>query len=127
MKRFGKILASLAICLLFVFMLVSCSSVNKKYADKINDAYKNGNALTYEQVKKDLGDECIDSTDKNNNGLIIAVKGMKAEKIEEKLRKASPDEKFEFISITVVVGQCQYAYYATGTANEILAGIEIKK
>ena len=105
-------------CFLFVFGLCSCSNINQGYADKINDAYKNKTALKYEAVKKDLGDECIDIT-KDENGILIAIKGLNASNYKEKLENAKAEDKFEFISVTVVQGNCTYAYYSTGTAGEV--------
>ena len=126
MKALKRILGSLVICLTFVFALASCSKVNENYANKVNDAYKNGTALKYEDVKNELGDACIDVT-VDKNGLLIAVKGMNQSNYKEKLEKASNDEKFDFISITVVQGNCTYAYYATVTASEIKAALIVTK
>lgn len=126
MKRFKKIFGLVGICLAFVVFLASCSNVNQSYADKVNNAYKNNTSMKYEDVKKDLGDECIDVTT-NQNGVLVAIKGVKAGNYQEKLQNAKEDEKFEFITITVVVGNCTYAHYAVGTAGEALAAINIKK
>lgn len=120
MKVFKRFLLGLALSFTFIFVLASCSKVSKSYADKINDSYKNGSALKYEDVKSELGDECIDVTS-NKNGRLVAVKGINASNYLEKLQKASTDEKFDFISITVVNGDCTYALYATGTAGEVLS------
>ena len=130
MKVIRRILAGLAICCGFVFLLAACSSsnVSKNYADKINDSYNGGKgtALTYDAVKKDLGDECIDITVINNgtrNGILIAVKGLTAANYEERLKNASQDEKFDYITITVVQSNCTYANFGTGTAGDIQASI----
>lgn len=125
MKALRRVLVGLVLCFTFAIFLASCASsnVSKSYADRINNAYSNGTVLKYETVKQDLGEECIDVTT-NQNGVLIAVKGLTAGNYKERLDKASPDEKFEFISITVVQGNCQRAYYSTGTASEILAGIK---
>ena len=122
MKKIRNILLGLAMCFAFVFVLASCSNVSKSYADKINDAYKNGAALKYDDVKKDFGDECIDLT-KAQTGKLVAVKGLTVTNYKEKLEKASPDEKFELISITVVQGNCTYAIYATCTTTEVGASL----
>ena len=125
MKKFKKFLLGFCLCFTFMFALVACSGskVSQSYADKINNAYKNGTAITYEEAKKDLKDECVDVT-VSQNGMLMAVKGIKASEYKEKLQNASKDEKFEFISITVVQGKCTYAYYATVTANEALVGLK---
>ncbi|MBR6071958.1 MAG: hypothetical protein IKP77_03885 [Acholeplasmatales bacterium] len=125
MQVLRRVLVGLVLCFAFVVVLASCSNVSKSYADKVNDAYKNGNALTYEEVKKDFGDECIDVTiNKGQSGLLIAVKGLTAANYKEKLGKASADEKFDFISITVIQGKCTYAHYAeSATAAEVNVGL----
>ena len=74
------------ICLAFVFFLTSCSNVSRDHADKINNAYKNQTTMKYDDVKKDLGDECLDITT-NQNGLLIAVKVIKAENVEKRVIK----------------------------------------
>ena len=120
MKILKKVLLGLTLCFAFVIVLTSCSNVTKSYAEKISNAYSSGNSMKYDDVKKDLGDECIDLT-KDQNGLIIAVKGMTAANYKEKLEKASSTEKFDFLSIPVVKGECQRAYFAEATATDILA------
>ena len=122
MKLFRKIILGIGLCFTFMLVLVSCSNVNKGYADKINNAYQEKHALTYDDVKRDLGDECVDTTKVQNgtrSGLLIAVKGVTAGEYKERIEKASSDEKFDYISVTVVQGNCTYAYYATVTASEI--------
>ena len=120
MKILKKVLVGLAFCFAFVIVLTSCSNVTKSYSEKINNAYSEHSSMKYDDVKKDLGDECIDLT-KDQSGLIIAVKGMTAANYKEKLEKASSTEKFDFLSITVVKGECQHAYFAEATATDILA------
>jgi len=125
MKVLRRVLVGLVLCFAFVVVLASCSNVSKSYADKVNEAYQNKTTLKYDDVKKDFGDECIDCT-AGQNGVLVAVKGMTAGNYKEKLEKASSDDKFEFIVITVVVGNCTYAHYASGTAGEIIAAINNK-
>ena len=122
MKKIKRIFLAIALCFVTVITLASCSKVSKSYADKINKAHENGNDLTYEDVVKDLGDECIDCTTVKN-GMLVAIKGYTKDNYKEKLNAANGDTKFEFITITVVLGKCSYAYYASGTANEVLAAI----
>jgi len=115
----------LGVCLCFSFVLAACSNksnVSQSYADKVNNSYKAGNTLTYETVKSDLNDECIDVTN-DKNGVLVAIKGVPASNYQEKLDKAKDDEKFEFISITVIKGNCTYAYYALATKTEITSSI----
>ena len=125
MRKFRNILLSLALAFVFVITLASCSKVSKSYADKINEGFKNGNCLTYQEVKDELGDECIDATHNNaNSGLLIAVKGVTRDNYREMLAKADSTTKYEVLAITVVQGQCQNANYASGTLAEALAGID---
>ena len=120
MKVLKRFLLGLALSFTFIFVLAACSKITKSYADKINDSYQNKSPLKYEDVKNELGDECIDVTT-NKNGRLVAIKGVNSSNYLEKLQKASIDEKFDFISITVVNGDCTYALYATGTTGEVLA------
>lgn len=120
MKLFKRIIIGLTICFAFLITLASCSNVSKSFADKINESYQNGNALTYESVKDSLGEECIDLTkDKGQSGLIYAVKGLTAGNYKEKLSDAKMDDKYEFITITLVQGKCTYAYYQNGTRADL--------
>ena len=59
MKRFLKWLGAGIGCL-SLFLLVACSNVSAKYADKINKAAKDGEAITLDQVRKDLGDDRVE-------------------------------------------------------------------
>ena len=124
MKKVITTIISLCLMLVLAVMIVSCSSVSRNYADKINEFYKNGNALTYEEVVNTLGNECIDVTT-NKNGMLVAVKGLNKDNYKEVLQHTDEHTKYEFITITVVTGKCTYAHYAVGTANEVLGGLNI--
>ena len=52
MKKFSTVL----VLVLMALLLVGCSKVNEGYADKVNEAVEEGEALDYTQVIKDLGE-----------------------------------------------------------------------
>ena len=122
MKKLRRILVSLALVFVAIITLASCSKATQSYADKINNNYKDGNAITYEKAVEDLGDECIDVT-LLKSGVLIAIKGYTKDTYEEKLNKADENTKFDFIVITVVAGKCTYAHFASGTAAEVKSAI----
>lgn len=75
MKKLFKGLASVLAAFVLLVSLASCSKVSQSYADKINKAVEDGEALTVEQVQKDLGDEA-QSYVIAGMGVIVAVKGI---------------------------------------------------
>lgn len=107
MKKIGKTLL-VFVSLLSLVLLASCSKVNQKYADKINAAAESGEHYTVEKIRKDLGDEAIEILILNN-GVIIAVKGVKSEEdLEEKLES---EEVVEGLLITILNGKAISATY----------------
>ena len=124
MKRLRGLFVAIAACFAFVFALASCSAskVSKDYADHINNSYSAGTAITYEDAKSILGNECIDVTKVGNGGhtgLLVAVKGVSNENYKEMLNTQDTNTKYEFIVITIVQDKCTHASYATGTASEV--------
>ncbi|MBR7101006.1 MAG: hypothetical protein IKC74_01840, partial [Clostridia bacterium] len=69
-----KIISLILVAVLLVCTLASCSNISESYAEKINEAAKEKDYYTYEEVKDDLGDDIVDITIAGN-GVIIAVKG----------------------------------------------------
>lgn len=126
MKALRRILVSFALVFVALITLASCSNATQSYADKINKRYSEGNAITYEDAVADLGDECINVT-VAKNGVLVAINGYTKDNYEEKLNSADENTKFKFIVITVVTGKCTYAHYATGSAGEVKAALNIKK
>ena len=127
MKVVKKAILSILLCFTFIFSLTGCSSINKGYADVINTAYKNGNAITYVEAKRSLGDECIDKTREESSkrsGLLVAIKGVTN---EDAIKNATDEAKFDFIVITVVNDDCTYAYFATGSAAEVKSALNNSK
>ena len=106
-----KIISMLLVCVLLVgsmFALASCSNISESYAEKINNAAKEGEKYTLEQVKEDLGDEAVDITIAGN-GVVIAVKGCTSlDELEDKLDNG---EKLQGIVVTFVFGKATSATY----------------
>ena len=127
MNRIKKVLLGLALAFVCVVTLASCSKVSQSYADKINEAAKTEEKITYDDAKSALGDECFDVT-LLKTGVLYAVKGFKNDMTEEELEKkfdeADENTKFEAIIIAVVAGKCTAAAYVSGTAAEIEAKLD---
>lgn len=117
MNRVKKILLSLAVAFAFVITLASCSKVSQSYADKINEAAKTEEKITYDEAKEALGDELVFDV----AGQMIAVKGITKENYKEKLNEADGDTKFSVIMVNTLLGKCVSASYAEFTANEVKA------
>ena len=126
MRKFRNVLLSLALAFVFVLTLASCSKVSQSYADKINEAAKTEEKITYADAKDALGDECWDITFLGN-GVLYAVKGYKntmtAEELDKKFSEADENTKFEVIIITVAAEKCLSANYFSGTGAELEAKI----
>jgi len=124
MRKFRNVLLSLALAFVFVLTLASCSKVSQSYADKINEAAKTEEKITYADAKDALGDECWDITFLGS-GFLYAVKGYKstmtAEELDKKFSEADENTKFEVIVITVAAEKCVSANYFSGTGAEIEA------
>ncbi len=108
MKKLFKGLASVLAAFVLLVSLASCSKVSQSYADKINKAAKDGEALTVEQVQKDLGDEA-QSYLVLNSGVIVAVKGVKTKEDLEK--KIEEEDNVEGLIVTCVLGKATAAAY----------------
>lgn len=125
MRKFRNVLLSLALAFVFVLTLASCSKVSQSYADKINEAAKTEEKITYADAKDALGDECWDWTASGLTGFLYAVKGYKstmtAEELDKKFSEADENTKFEVIVITVAAEKCVSANYFSGTGAEIEA------
>ncbi len=115
MKRFFKWLGVFAACF-GLFVLVSCSNVSQSYADKINKAAKDGEAITLDQVRKDLGDDRAEIV-VLNSGVIISVKGCKS--IEDIKTKIDNNEDVEGIVVTILASKATAAEYRKITANDL--------
>lgn len=68
-----KFLLAVLLCL-GLFLLVGCSNATQKYADKVQAEIDAGNPYTVEEVREDLGDECLEAL-AYGVGYIIAVEG----------------------------------------------------
>ena len=115
MKLLKKLLVSL-IAVIGLVALVGCSNVTQAYADKIDEAAANGEHYTVEQIRKDLGDECIELLILNN-GVIVAAKGITSkEELEEKIDN---DEDIKGIVITILGGKALDAEYKVIEAEDL--------
>lgn len=108
MKKLFRALASVLAAFVLLVSLASCSKVSQSYADKINKAAEDGEALTVEQVQKDLGDEA-QSYVIAGMGVIVAVKGVETkEDLEKKLEE---EDNVEGLIITCFAGKATAAAY----------------
>lgn len=94
--------------------LVGCSKVSSSYADKINEAAKADEHMTYAEVMEDLGDEAQDYTFTvvgSTNGFVYAIKGVTTKEEFEELRDS--EEEVECLIITIVNNKATGAKYST--------------
>ena len=115
MKKFFKWLAA-GIATLSLVLLVACSNVNQKYADKINKAAKDGDPITLEQVRKDLGDDRAEII-LLNSGVIISVKGCKS--VDDIKKKLDDGKDVEGIVVTIALGKATAADYRKINTNDL--------
>ncbi|MDE7106259.1 MAG: hypothetical protein K2O22_03750 [Anaeroplasmataceae bacterium] len=110
MKKFFRGIVAVVACF-GLFLMVACSNVSKSYAEKINKAAKDGEPITLEQVRKDLGDDCAEVGDFliTKSGMIISVKGCKS--LDDVKAKVNNGEDVEGIIITIVLGKATSAEY----------------
>lgn len=115
MKRFFKWLVA-SIATLSLVVLVACSNVSAKYADKVNKAAEDGEPITLTQVQKDLGDDRVDLL-VLGNGVVISVKGCKS--VEDIQKKLDAGEDVEGIIVTIALNKATSASYRKITANDL--------
>lgn len=118
MKRFFKWIGG-CVAALGLFLLVACSNVSTKYADKINSAAKDGEAITLDQVRKDLGDDRVEII-ALNTGVIISVKGCKT--LDDLQKKLDNGEDVEGIVITILASKATAAEYRKINTNDLKGG-----
>ncbi len=127
MKKLKYVFMVMAVAFVAVITLISCSKATKSYSDKINNAYQSGEAITYDDVLKELGNEAINLTKNGESGVILVVSGMTSENYKDKVQRASDTEKFDIVAITVVQRKCTYAHFSTGTKADIEVSIMASK
>ena len=115
-----RILSMMLACILLVgcvFSLASCfSNVSEKYAEKINEAAKAGEHITYDEVLEALGDDAVEIT-VLKSGVIVAVKGCSTlDEIEDKLDEG---KEVKGIVVTVLAGKATAAVYKTIDADDL--------
>ncbi len=118
MKKFFRAI-SVAFACFGMILLVSCSKVSQSYADKINNAKeKNGEYMTLDQVRSDLGDEAVEILILNS-GIIVAVRGCTTlDQVKEKIKA---EENVEGILIIIAAGKATSANYQKITAEDLKA------
>ncbi len=119
MKKLAKLLSIALTLVLCASIFVGCSKVSQSYADKINNAAKDGNHLTYEKVMKDLGDGVTGlagGLPGHETGAVTAVKGCKT--AEEALEKTLSGEAYEAIIVTFLNGKATFAEYVKVEAKD---------
>ena len=122
MNRIKKVLLGLALAFVCVVTLASCSKVSQSYADKINEAAKTEEKITYEDAKSALGDEVLVDI----AGQMIAVKGLTKDNYKEKLDNADENTKFSVIMVNTLLGNCVSATYAEFTVKEVKAKLGVE-
>ena len=115
MKKFFRGMLA-AIACFGLILLVSCSNVSQSYADKINNAAKDGEAISLDQVRKDLGDDRAEIIFAGS-GAIIAVKGCKS--LEDIKTKVDNGEDVEGIIVTILLNKATSAEYRKITTNDL--------
>ena len=111
-----KIISLILVAVLLVCTLASCSNISESYAEKINEAAKEKDYYTYEEVKDDLGDDIVDIT-VAGNGVIIAVKGCAS--VEDINTKLENGDTVKGIVVTVVLGKATGAAYREIKAEDL--------
>lgn len=117
MKKVFKFFMVFAACF-SLFFLASCSNVTQKYADKINEEAQDGDGeyITLDQVRNDLGDEAVEILILNS-GVVIAVKGCKS--VDDIKAKLDAGEDVEGLVITIVAGNATSATYRKITSSDL--------
>ena len=115
MKRFFKWLVA-SVAALSLILLVACSNVSQKYADKVNKAAKDGEPITLEQVRKDLGDDRAEIIILGS-GVIISVKGCKS--VDDIKEKIDEGKDVEGIIVTILASKATSAEYRKITTSDL--------
>ena len=117
-----KIISMTLVCVLLlgcVFAFASCSNISESYAKKINKAAEAGEHYTYEDVKKDLGEDVVDVTISllgSTNGVLVAVKGVSS--LDELEDKIDSGETVKGIIVTIVNNKATEAVYKEITEDD---------
>lgn len=114
MKKFAKITALMLVVIMSVALLASCG-VSQKTADKINDAFKNGEAMSVADVKKLCGDPTIDFS-VAGTGLLVFVNGCKT---SDDVKKQLDDGKTpKALYVTCIAGKATAAVFQDYDENK---------
>ena len=115
MKKFAKIMALTMVVVLSVLVLASCG-INEKTAEKINNAAKEGEAMSIADVKKLCGGDPTFGVDVTVAGVMTWVSGCKnAEDVKKKL---DDGKKLKSLTVTFVLGKATLAVYGDYTPEK---------
>ena len=118
-----KIISAALVCVFMLgtmLALASCSNVSEKYAEKINKAAEVGEHYTYEDVKKDLGEDVVDITVTvmgSTSGVLIAVEGVSS--LDELEDKIDNGETVKGIVVTILNSKATKAVYKEITDSDL--------
>ena len=111
-----KIISLALVVIMLVCALASCSNISESYAEKINEAAKNKEYYSLEDVKDDLGEDIVDLTILGN-GVVIAVKGCSS--IEDLEAKIENGDTVKGIVITFVLEKATAAVYKEISSEDL--------
>ena len=113
-----KVLSLLLVCAMMVLTLASCNKASKDYANKVNEAAKSREYLTYETVMDDLGEDAVSFINPFvNSGWVLLVDDCDtAEDIKELLEK---DKTVKGLRITITLGKATKAVYTKITKDDL--------
>lgn len=108
MKKTVKVVALMLVVVLSLALLASCG-VSEKTAEKINQAAKDGKAMTPDEVKKLCGGDPTFGVDVLVAGEMIWVSGCKnADDVQKKL---DDGKSLKALYVTFVLGKATSAVY----------------
>lgn len=108
MKKFAKITALMLVIIMSVALLASCG-ISQKTADKINQAAKDGEAMSVEDVKKTCGGDPTYDLRVLGTGFLVWVSGCKTAEDVQKQLDAGKTPKALYVS--VVAGKATGAVF----------------
>ena len=115
MKKFVKVMALMLVVVMSVALLASCG-VSEKTAEKINQAAKDGEAMTVEEVKKLCGGDPTVGVDIVLAGEMIWISGCK--NLEDAQKKYEDGKTLKALFVTFVLGKATFADYKDWTHSK---------
>ncbi len=111
MKKTLKLISIMLVLVALCSIFAGCNKISKSYAEKINEAVKNGEPYTLEQVLKDLGDSAVNRTTALGTGYVYAVKG--CDSYEDIFNKIKAGEEVVGITVYFLLGKASWATFKT--------------